>query len=257
MKLQIPKDKAIEALKNRISEIDNLDFNPDAWKERTILDLKEIFPIGSTQYIKIQFLRFETFITSEKEKVFSEAKITAKKILNSYIDFIIEYSKVAEERHIIKEKDYEQKYYELLKERNDVVQDYNDLIKNTEEQIDINSELLDQIQTNNNELQTIRENTIQFDNVSMNKLFKAFLNLPILQIVSVFSVIIAITVGCFALGKTYQENASNNDLFDVKVENKELKQKMEKNNIILQKKNNEVNELKNEVDILKNPKKKD
>ena len=89
MKLQIPKDKAIEALKNRISEIDNLDFNPDAWKERTILDLTEIFPIGSTQYIKIQFLRFETFITSEREKVFSEAKITAKKILNSYIDFII------------------------------------------------------------------------------------------------------------------------------------------------------------------------
>lgn len=250
MKLLIPKDKAIQILQDRISGLYASDFNAEAWKERTVLDLKEIFPLGSTQYLKIQFLRFDTYIVADKHKVMLEAQKTAEQVLKSYIDFINEYSKVAEERKVIKEKDFETKYYELLKERNEIVTDYNGLIKNYEEQLDTNSELLDQAENLNNQIETIRGDTIQIDNVSFIKLSKAFFNLPIWQIVTTFSVIITIIIGVFGLGSIYQKNEDNNQIFDYKTEIKSLKDEREINNKTLSDKDLELKELKRLVDSL-------
>lgn len=250
MKLLIPKEKAIQILQDRISGLYAYDFNPEAWKERTVLDLKEIFPIGSTQYLKIQFLRFDTYVVADKHKVMLEAQKTAEQVLKSYIEFINEYSKVAEERKIIKEKDFETKYYELLKERNEIVTDYNGLIKNYEEQLDTNSELLDQAENLNNQIETIRRDTIQIDNVSFSKLSKAFFNLPVWQIVTTFSVIIAIIVGVFGLGSIYQKNEANNQIFDYKTEIKTLKDERELNSKILSDREVELTEMKRAVDSL-------
>lgn len=248
MRLLIPKDKAIKILQDRISGLDEYNFNSEAWKERTVLDLKEIFPLGSTQYIKIQFLNFETYISSEKQKVFAEAKATAKKVLNSYIDFINEYSQVAEEKKVIKEKDFEQKYYDLLKDRNQVVTDYNDLVKNYEEQIETNSELIDKLNDTDRQLQTVKADTIQLDNISVLKLWKAFLNLPLWQIVSFFSVLVAIIIGSFALGKTYAENASNTQQFDLKIENKSLKDQKANDDTKLLEQDKKIKTLKQKLD---------
>lgn len=250
MKLLIPKDKAIQILQDRISGLYAYDFNAEAWKERTVLDLKEIFPIGSTQYLKIQFLRFDTYVVADKHKVLLEAQKTAEQVLKSYIEFINEYSKVAEERIVIKEKDFETKYYELLKERNEIVTEYNGLIKNYEEQLDTNSELLDQAENLNNQIETIRRETIQIDNVSFSKLSKAFFNLPIWQIVATFSVIVAIIVGVFGLGSIYQKNEDNNQIFDYKTEIKTLKDEREFNNQTLSDKEIELNKMKLLVDSL-------
>jgi hypothetical protein len=256
MKLLIPKDKAVQILQDRISRLNVYDFNAEAWKERTVLDLKEIFPLGSTQYLKIQFLRFDTYIVAEKYKVMSEAKKTAEQVLKSYIEFINEYSKVAEERIVIKEKDFETKYSNLLKERNEIVTDYNRLIKNYEEQLDTNSELLDQTEDLKNQIEIIRKDTIQIDNVSFNKLSKAFYNLPIWQIVTTFSVIITIVIGVFGLGSIYQKNEDNNQLFDFKTEIKTLKDEREVNNKILLDKDKELNKVKSVIDSLTNIPKK-
>jgi hypothetical protein len=250
MKLLIPKDKAIQILQDRISGLHANDFNAEAWKERTVLDLKEIFPRGSTQYLKIQFLRFDTFVVADKRKVMLEAKKTAIQILKSYIEFINEYSKVAEERNVIKEKDFETKYYELLTERNEIVTDYNGLLKNYEEQLETNSELLDQEENLNNQIDTIRRETIQIDNVSFNKLNKAFLNLTIWQIVTAFSIIIAVIVGVFGLGSIYQKNEDNNQIFDHKTENNTLKSEREIINKSLSIKDKELLKMKRLVDSL-------
>lgn len=250
MKLLIPKDKAIQILQDRIAGIYAFDFNAEAWKERTVLDLKEIFPLGSTQYLKIQFLRFDTYVVADKQKVMLEAQKTAEQVLKSYIEFINEYSKVAEERKVIKEKDFETKYYDLLKERNEIVTDYNGLIKNYEEQLDTNSELLDQTENLNNQIETIRRDTIQIDNVSFSKLSSAFFNLPIWQIVTTFSVIIAIIIGVFGLGSIYQKNEANNQIFDFKTEIKTLKDEKEINKKTLYDKDKELKEMKSLVDSL-------
>lgn len=250
MKLLIPKEKAIQILQDRISELHTHDFNSEAWKERTILDLKEIFPLGSTQYLKIQFLRFETFVVSEKQKVMVEAKETAPKILKSYIEFINEYSKVAEERIVIKEKDFETKYFELLKERNEIVNEYNDFLKKYEELLNKNSELLNQEEKLNNQIDIIRRETIQIDNVSINKIIKAFFSLTISQIVTTFSVIVAVIVGLFGLGSIYQKNQDNNQIFEYKTENNALKREIEINNKTLSIKDKELVKTKKLVDSL-------
>lgn len=250
MKLLIPKDKAIQILQDRISGLQVYDFNAEAWKERTVLDLKEIFPRCSTQYLKIQNLRFDTFVVAEKRKVMLEAQKTATQILKSFIEFINEYSKVAEERNVIKEKDFETKYYELLKERNEIVTDYNGLLKNYEKQLDTNLELLDQEENLNNQIDTIRRETIQIDNISFNKLIKAFFNLPIWQIVTAISIIVAVIVGVFELGSIYQKNEDNNQIFDYKTENNTLKSEREINNKSLSIKDKELVKMKKLVDSL-------
>lgn len=250
MNLLISKDKAIKILQDRIFELNSYNFNAEAWKERTVLDLKEIFGILSTQYMKIQFLRFDTFVTSEKAKVLIQTKNTAKEILNSYIQFIDEYSKVAEERRVVREKNYEEKYYELMKERNEIVTDYNTTVKNYEEQLDTTAEILDQNEKLTNQIETIKRDTIQIDNVSLPKLSKTFFNLPIWQIMTTLSVVIGIIIGTFEIGKLYQENADNNQLFDYKTEINKLKNEKsnaEKVNFEL---NEEIKQLKNKIDSL-------
>jgi hypothetical protein len=250
MKLLIPKDKAIQILQDRISGLQVYGFNAEAWKERTVLDLKEIFPRCSTQYLKIQNLRFATFVVAEKRKVMLEAQKTTTQILKSFIEFINEYSKVAGERNVIKEKDFETKYYELLKERNEIVTDYNGLLKNYEKQLDTNSELLDQEENLNNQIDTIRRETIQIDNISFNKLIKASFNLPIWQIVTAISIIGAVIVGVFGLGSIYQKNEDNNQIFDYKTENNTLKSEREINNKSLSIKDKELVKMKTLVDSL-------
>jgi hypothetical protein len=113
MKLNIPKEQEIKILRQRISELDSFNFIPKAWKDRTILDCKEIFGELSNQWIQVYGLNFDTYVTAEKAKVLNEGKQTARNLINSYIDFIQEYSKVIEAKQLIKEKNYEDKYFHL------------------------------------------------------------------------------------------------------------------------------------------------
>ena len=223
MKLLIPADHAIKILEARLGDIDAYNFNPKAWKDRTENDLREIFPLGSMQWLQVSQIHFDTFITSEKAKVLTQAKDTAKQLIASYIDFIQQHSKIAQQRQTIKEKDYEQKYNELLSEWNDLVPGYNELIKKYDDQLTSNEVLLETIDSKEIEIERIKAETLQFDNISMQKLMRAFFNLPAWQIVSIFSIIVGVIIGSFALGKTYQENASNSLLFDIKTENQTLK----------------------------------
>lgn len=222
MVLKIPKDQAIKILNDRLNDIDAYGFNPKAWKERTALDLKEIFPLGSSQWIEIKYLNFDTFVTSEKQKVLNEGKETAKRMIASYIAFINDHSKIAEEKKVIVENDYQQKYTSLLKEWNELVPGYNDLIKRHEEQIDTNEGLLQAIETRDEEIERIKSETIQLDNVSLKKVWVALINLPLGKLIAVFSVMVGLIVGSFTLGTLYERTSANNELFDLRNTNKEL-----------------------------------
>ena len=239
MKLLIPPEKAIEILQTRHREIDSYGFNPKAWKSKTENDLREIFPLGSMQWLQISQISFDTYVTSEKAKVLAEGKDTAKQLISSFIDFIKQYSKLAQEREIIKENDYQQKYVELLKEWNELVPDFNKLIKDYDEQLTKSSDLLDTIDARNTEIERIKSETIQLDNVSFSKLSKAFFNLPVWQIVAVFSIIFATVAGTFALGETYQKNEDNTETYDLKTLVNDLK--------------SQINEKEVEIKQLKNP----
>lgn len=250
MRLLIPADQAIQILQVRLADIDSYNFNPKAWKDRTENDLREIFPLGSIQWLQVSQIKFDTFVTSEKSKVLTEGKETARQLISSYIDFIDQYSKIAEQKQVIKEKDYEQKYIDLLKDWNDLVPGYNDLIQKYDDQLTSSEGLLETIEAKDIEIERIKSETIQLDNVSFVKLTKAFFNLPIWQIVTTFSAIIAIIVGSFGLGSVYQKNDDNNEMFDIKTENNTLKEEKKLNDKLISDKDKEILRIKNVVDSL-------
>jgi hypothetical protein len=228
MKLNIPSEEAIKILQSRLSEIDIYGFNPKAWKDRTVLDLREIFPVGSTQWLQVSHITFDTFVKSEKINVLNEGKTAAKKLIASYIEFINDYSKIAVAKKVISEKDFEQKYYDLLKEWNELVPGYNDLLKKYDSQLDKTEGLLEDIEIRDEEIERIKTETIQLDNVSFKKLWTALLNLPSGQLIGVFTTSIALLIGSFTLGTLYERTNSNNELFDLRNSNKELKFQNEK-----------------------------
>ncbi len=250
MKLLIPADQAIQILQTRLVDIDGYGFNPKAWKDRTENDLREIFPLGSMQWLQVSQIHFDTFVTSEKAKVLAEGKDTARQLISSYIDFINQYSKIAQQKQVIQEKDYEQKYNELLKEWNELVPGYNELIKKYDDQLTSSEGFLQTIETRDSEIERIKSETIQLDNVSFSKLAKAFFNLPVWQIVTTFSVIITIIVGSFGLGSVYQKNEDNNQMFDLKTENNKLNDEKEISNKLILDKDAEIKKSKILIDSL-------
>jgi hypothetical protein len=228
MEIKIPTEQAIKILRDRLGEIDGYGFNPKAWKDRTENDLREIFPLGSMQWLQISSINFDTFVTSEKTKVLAEGKDTAKKLIASYIEFIREYSITAEEKQIIKDKDFEQKYYDLLKKWNDLVPGYNELIKKHDDQLTTAQGLLEAIQTRDQEIERIKSETIQLDNVSFKKLSTALFSLPTGQLIGVFSTFGALLIGAFTLGTLYERTSSNNELFDLRNSQKQMQEQNEK-----------------------------
>lgn len=250
MKLLIPADQAIQILQARLADIDAYNFNPKAWKDRTENDLREIFPLGSMQWLQVSQIKFDTFVTSEKSKVLTEGKDTARQLISSYVDFINQYSKIAQQKQVIKEKDYEQKYIDLLKDWNDLVPGYNDLIQKYDDQLTSSEGLLETIEAKDIEIERIKSETIQLDNVSFAKLTKAFFNLPVWQIVTTFSAIIAIIAGSFGLGSVYQKNEDNNEMFDIKTENNTLKEEKKLNEKLISDKDKEILKIRNVVDSL-------
>jgi hypothetical protein len=250
MNLLIPADDAIQILQARLGEIDAYNFNPKAWKDRTENDLREIFSLGSMQWLQVSQIHFDTFVTSEQAKVLAEGKETARQLIASYIDFIRQHSQITLKKKIIKEKDYEQKYNDLLKNWNELVPGYNELIKKYDDQLTSSGGQLETINALETEIERIKSETIQLDNVSLSKLSKAFFNLPIWQIVTTFSVIIAIIIGTFGLGSVYQKNEDNNQIFDFKTEISNLKVEQENNNKLILNKDEEIKQMKIVVDSL-------
>jgi hypothetical protein len=225
MRLLVPKEKAIKIISERISDLNSSNFNPKAWQDRTVIDLKEIFPLGSTQWLQVSQIHFDTFITSEKSKVQKEAKETARQLLISYIDFIENFSETHFQKPIIVEDNYQLKYTNLLYEWNKLVPDYNKLV---EDEIKLRDENLTkelELENINQEMKRIQDNSILFDKLTFNKLIKAIFNMSIPQIILLFGVMISLISASFAIGRTFQENASNKEQYELKVERDNLKSK--------------------------------
>jgi hypothetical protein len=137
MKLHIDKDRAIKILEDRLRDLNSFDFDHKVWKDRTILDLKQIFGQLSDQWLQVNSIHFDTFVVSDKQRKLQEGKTTGRKLLNSYIEFIKEHSSIQQEKAQIEEETFRQKYRELLNDWNEFVPQYNSLLeehKNTQEE---------------------------------------------------------------------------------------------------------------------------
>jgi regulator of replication initiation timing len=216
MKIQLPKDETIKILKDRLSDINSFDFNTKVWKDRTILDLKQIFGVLSDQWLQISAIHFDTIIDSQKAQKLREGKETAKGLLKAYINYIEEYSKIEAQRSVINEKRFEDKFYSLLKEHNE---QGGNLLKSLKDQGD----LLDENETLTLENQSLRDNTLQLDNVSLGKLWTGIQNLPTKQIWTLVTIGVGIIAASFTLGQQFERISTKADTFEIKKENANLK----------------------------------
>lgn len=104
MRLKIPKEQAIAILEKRKSEIYKSDFEPKVWKETTESDLREIFDGRDFKWMNISQIKFTTPFSDENTNVLAKGKEQAEKFMNSFIEQIEEYSKIAETKTIEREK---------------------------------------------------------------------------------------------------------------------------------------------------------
>jgi hypothetical protein len=223
MQLLIPKDEAIKILNQRVQELNAYGFNPKVWKDRTILDLKQIFGLLGDQWLQISSIYFDTAITSQKAQKLQEGRQAAAGLLNSYIDFIEQYSKIAAQRNQIKEQGFEDKYYALLADYNKNAKEYITLMDEHSSLLDENANLSNQFSESEEENQRLADNTLQLDNVTLKRLWTGVQNLPTKQVLAVISIIVGLLIAAFTFGRLIERNGANNESFDLKTENRELK----------------------------------
>ncbi|MFD2937861.1 hypothetical protein [Spirosoma flavum] len=128
MRLLVSSAFAIKILEDRLKDLNAFDFDSKVWKDRTILELKQIFGITGDQWLQVNQIHFDTYITSEKQSKLTQGKATARKLIASYIDFIKQHSAAQQEKVKVEEESYQQKYVQLLSEWNEFVPKYNTLL---------------------------------------------------------------------------------------------------------------------------------
>ncbi|RXK60738.1 hypothetical protein ESA94_09755 [Lacibacter luteus] len=148
------KEQAISILQDRIREVNAYNFDPQVWKNRTQLDVQQIFGRYCEQWLQVGQLYFDTYIVSEKQKKMAEGKATAIKLLQSYIEYINQTTAIAAQQRQESEELYKQKYSKLLGEWNEFVPQYNQLLKD-------HDNLIEQYNTVQGEKETIEQEVQQ------------------------------------------------------------------------------------------------
>ncbi len=216
MNLNIPKDKAIEILQKRKSEIYKPDFEPNVWKGTVDEDLKAIFGYLDSKWLKISQIRFDTYIESDKIKVYETGRKQASRFMDTFIEQIEEYSKIKEENIVKSEAVYKQKYIESQ-------QEIKLLLNQLDEAIRIANDNFDEINKQDIEIDKLRKNTVQLEDVTVLSLFKLLGNLPLKQIIGLISVIIGILAFAGWCGSQIEKSTNRSITVDYKEEIQELK----------------------------------
>lgn len=87
---------------------------------------------------------------------------------------------------------------------------------------------MEDIKIRDQEIERIKSQTIQLDNVSFKKLWTALFNLPTGQLIGVFSTFGALLGCAFTLGTLYERTSANNELFDLRNSQKQIQEQNEK-----------------------------
>lgn len=242
MELKIPKHKAIEILEKRKSEIGIIGFEPKVWKHTTEDNLKEIFGGLDFKWSQINSISFSSPYSEVSSNVFVSGKIQAKKYLDSYIEQINDFTEIQNNLNEEKERFFEQENKNL---RSQLIE----LISSSNKNLGERNELLSEINAKNIEIKKLKENTVQLTEITLNKLFGLIKNLPIGQAIGLFSALFGIIGFSYWIGTTIKENSflkseyelqtkinelkldqqkSENNIYKLKTENINLKQKIEK-----------------------------
>ncbi len=221
MRLKIPKKQAIAILEKRKSEIYRADFEPKVWKGTTESDLREIFDGMDFKWLNISQIQFETPFSDKKANVLAKGKEQAEKFMNSFIEQIEEYSKIAETKSIEREK-----YFES--ENDNLRAQISELISKVSGLIDDKNELLGELNEKDTKIEDLEKNTVQLTDITLKKIFGLIGNLPVGQTVGLFTTLLGIIGFTFYLGTLLEKNNHDSQQLDNKVKIEVLKKEKEK-----------------------------
>jgi hypothetical protein len=236
MELKIPKDKAIEILKKRKGEIDLIGFEPKVWKHTTEDNLKEIFGGLDFKWTQISDISFSSPYSEISSSVFDKGKLQAKKYLDSYIEQISEFTEI--QNSLVKEKE---RFFE--QENKNLKSRLIEVVTNSNKKLEDCNELLFDINAKNIEIKTLKENTVQLNEITLNKLLGLIKNLPIRQAIGLFTVLFGIIGFSYWLGTTIKANSLLKSEYELQAKINELnfdKQKLDNNIFKLKTENNNL-----------------
>ncbi|WAC03506.1 hypothetical protein N7U66_08495 [Lacinutrix neustonica] len=245
MQLKVRKEKAIEILEKRKKEIDEPGFDPKVWKHKTEDNLKEIFGGLDFKWTQIDGINFNSSFTDLSASVLATGKLQARKYLNSYIEQIIEFTEIQDSIVEENERYFEQENKTLKSQMMDVVSSSNTILEDR-------NELLSDINAKSVEIKSLKENTVQLNKITLNKLLGLIKNLPIGQTIGLFTTLFGIIGFSFWLGKTIKENSFLKSEFELQTKINKLNSDKEKLDSNIYKLEAENNNLKQEIEVFKN-----
>jgi len=126
--IKIPLNRAIQLLESRLQDVDKPGVNLDALKSRIQDDVVGIFGQGSNQHINS--IKLST--TDYYPEKLIENKTNFRQTIQGWIGYIRDFHLIQQEQIEVSEQKYKEMYGDLLKKWNDLVPEYNQLLKDSE-----------------------------------------------------------------------------------------------------------------------------
>lgn len=242
MRLKIPIEAAIEIITERKDEIWQYNFDPQVWKDKTQNDLREIFELGDNKWLQISGLQFTSYLPGEKHQALEKGKRQADEYLTSYIERINKYAEI-HSKSIINEEN-------LYKEENKKLSvDLTNLYDYSTNLLEEKSLLLKDINNKDLRINYLENNTVQLDDITLEKIAGLIKNLPIKQTVGLVTTFFTILGFTFYLGTIFKENHYLKSEYIKQVELDNLNKRLIKSEA-------DINKLKNENKVLTDSSKK-
>ena len=247
MELNIPKEKAIQILEKRKSEIDEYGFEPKVWKHTTEDNLKEIFGALDFKWTQISGISFNSPFTELGASMLAKGKLQAKKYLDSYIEQINEFTDIKNSIVEENERFFEEENKTLKSKLMDVVSSTNSILEDR-------NKLLSDINEKSIEIKSLKENTVQLNEITLNKLVGLIKNLPIGQTIGLFTTLFGVIGFSFWLGTSIKENSFLKTEYELQTKINKLNSDKEKLGNDIFKLENKNTNLEQEIKKLNNKK---
>lgn len=129
MTIKIPHNRAIQLLEARLSDVDKPGVDLDALKSRIQDDVEGIFGRGTTQFMNT--ISLPTLHFNKPEEIVN-FKSNFRQTIQGWINYIKDFHIINQEKIELSEQRYNELYSNLLGKWNDLVPEYNQLLKDSE-----------------------------------------------------------------------------------------------------------------------------
>ena len=127
--IKIPHNRAIELLEARLADLRKPTTDLDALKNRLQSDIQSIFG-GGSEVMKVIVLKTSAYPNNPSE--IEKLKVTFEQTIQGWIDYIKDFHIINKEVVEISEKEFQNKYVDLLGRWNELIPEYNQLLKDYE-----------------------------------------------------------------------------------------------------------------------------